>query len=324
MNDRDLGRLERVVDIRGIWADEAKDFTPWLAQPENLEVLGNTLGLELETEAEEKNIGRYRADILCRKTGSDDWVLIENQLEGTNHTHLGQLLTYAAGLRAVTVVWIAKSFTEEHRAALDWLNEVTDKKTHFFGLEIELWRIGESRPAPKFNVVSKPNDWSHEVAREAGGAPPTEKQKKQRKKQEAYWAALHEKLNEVGESVLGNRKPQPDSWMDYHGVGPKFCLRATMTPSRDRITTRLAGPNVKAFFSLLESQRAEIEQEVESPLEWEDYRIVHPLDNVDPFDEKDWPRQHEWLAHSLNAMHRAFAPRIRNLNLADLPNDEDE
>ena len=116
-----LGRLES-VEPRDVWSSESEDFTPWLAQAENLKLLGETIGLDLELEAQEKDVGPFRADILCKETSSDDWVLIENQLERTDHTHLGQLLTYAAGLKAVTVVWVARIFTEEHRAALDWLN----------------------------------------------------------------------------------------------------------------------------------------------------------------------------------------------------------
>lgn len=139
-------------------------MTPWLAQAENLELLGETLGLELEFEAQERNVGAFRADILCKDTADDSWVLIENQLEKTNHSHLGQLITYAAGLDAVTIVWLARKYTEEHRAALDWLNGNTDRGINFFGLEIEVWRIGDSPPAPKFNVISKPNDWSRQAA----------------------------------------------------------------------------------------------------------------------------------------------------------------
>ena len=146
-----LGRLER-VKLREAWSTEAQDFTPWLAREENLAILSETLEVELQPEAQEKSVGPFRADILCRN--ADDggtWVLIENQLERTDHLHLGQLLTYAAGLNAVTICWIAASFTDEHRAALDWLNEITDERFHFFGLEVELWRIGDSEPAPKFN-----------------------------------------------------------------------------------------------------------------------------------------------------------------------------
>jgi len=125
-----LGRLEK-IGLREVWLDEAADFTPWLARPENLRLLGETIGIVLECEAQEKEVGPFRADILCKDTTTGSWVLIENQLERTNHTHLGQLLTYAAGLDAVTIVWITQRFTEEHRAALDWLNEKTEEGINF-------------------------------------------------------------------------------------------------------------------------------------------------------------------------------------------------
>ena len=158
MNDA-LGRLER-VDLRKIWPDEAQDFTPWLAKKENLALLDETLGLELELEETEQSVGAFSADIVCRDAASESLVLIENQIEPTNHTHLGQTLTYAAGLDAVTIIWIASKFRDEHRAMLDWLNEKTEAQLSFFALEIELWRIGNSAPAPKFNIVARPNDWT--------------------------------------------------------------------------------------------------------------------------------------------------------------------
>lgn len=123
-----LGRLKR-VELRDIWTSEATDFTPWLARPENLAVLAETLAIDLELEAQEKAVGPFRADILCKDMGTDAWVLVENQLERTDHTHLGQLLTYASGLQAVTIVWVAARFTEEHRSTLDWLNKITDEST---------------------------------------------------------------------------------------------------------------------------------------------------------------------------------------------------
>ena len=193
-----LGRLEK-VDLRDVWTSEASDFTPWLAREENLSVLADTLGLELELEAEEKAVGPFRADILCRDTGSNAWVLIENQLERTDHNHLGQLLTYASGLQAVTIIWIASRFTEEHRSTLDWLNRITDTGFHFFGLEVELWRIGASSPAPKFNIVSKPNDWSRSVAQAARAMDETELSET-RILQRDYWAAFQPVLNKVSRS----------------------------------------------------------------------------------------------------------------------------
>ena len=166
MSTKSLGRLEQ-VELREAWSSESRDFTPWLAQEENLKLLGEAIGIELDLESQEKDVGPFRANILCKDTATDEWVLIENQLDRTDHSHLGQLLTYAAGLNAVTIVWIAERFTEEHRATLDWLNERTDEKINLFGLEIELWRIGDSPIAPKFNIISQPNDWSRTVQQAA-------------------------------------------------------------------------------------------------------------------------------------------------------------
>lgn len=163
----DLSRLQR-VDLREAWKSEPADFTPWLARPENLQLLGESLGIQLELDSTEKSVGPFAADILCRDPVSEQWVLIENQLEQTDHTHLGQIITYSAGLNAVTSIWIAAQVVEQHRAALDWLNEITAEGTNFFGVEVELWRIGESpEMAPKFNIVSKPNAWSKQIPKAA-------------------------------------------------------------------------------------------------------------------------------------------------------------
>lgn len=116
------------VEISEVWETEPQHFTSWLAQEGNLERLGKTLGIELELEAQEINVGGFRADLLCKNTVDDSWVLIENQLASTDHTHVGQLLTYAAGLDASTVIWIAKTFRREHRAMLDWQNRITDER----------------------------------------------------------------------------------------------------------------------------------------------------------------------------------------------------
>ena len=213
VNDsKNLGRLIK-VELRDAWEHEAHDFTPWLAQEDNIALLSDTIGIDLEVEAQEKNVGPFSADILCKDTANDHWVLIENQLERTDHTHLGQLITYAAGLNAVTIVWIADRFTDEHRAALDWMNEITGENLTFFGLEVELWRIGNSIAAPKFNVVSSPNDWTKNFGGKSGTFTPANLSEI-RVLQRDYWAYLHKHLEETN-SIIRKGKPQPQSWMTY-------------------------------------------------------------------------------------------------------------
>ena len=320
MTDKQLGRLER-VELRDIWVSEATEFTPWLARPENIAVLGEALGIDLELEAQEKAVGPFRADILCKDVDTGRWVLIENQLERTDHSHLGQLLTYASGLEAVTIVWIAARFSEEHRATLDWLNKITDERFRFFGLEVELWRIGNSPAAPKFNIVSKPNDWSQSVAHAARAIDDAELSET-RIAQREYWAALNQALTAAGGPIAGNRKPQPQSWMAYSIGRSNFNLAAAMNRLKNQIRAELyiAGDQAKAFFGLLKRQKEEIERELGYSLEWDelpagrDCRISSHLNEVDPEDDADWPRQHEWLAKRLNDMHRVFARRVSALD----------
>ncbi|MDE0372760.1 MAG: DUF4268 domain-containing protein [Rhodospirillales bacterium] len=320
MTDRALGTLAR-VDLREIWTTEASDFTPWLAQPENLAVLGDTLGIDLELEAQEQAVGPFRADILCKDSDSEAWVLIENQLERTDHTHLGQLLTYASGLEAVVIVWIAAAFTEEHRATLDWLNRITDESFRFFALEVELWRIGESPAAPKFNVVAKPNEWSRSVARAARSIDETELSET-RLMQRDYWEGLNAALDRANGPISGDRKPQLKSWMRYPIGRSGFSLGAAIAVTKRQVRTylRIAGSSPKASFHLLREQADEIERELGCPLVWKQEptgrrgRVSVYLDDLDPADEADWPRQHEWLATKLNDMHRVFAQRLRVLD----------
>lgn len=329
MHNQLLGRLTR-IDLREIWISEATDFTPWLAREENLAILAETLGLELELEAQEKPVGPFRADILCKDIGTNAWVLIENQLERTDHSHLGQLLTYASGLEAVTIVWIAARFTEEHRSTLDWLNKITDDTFRFFGLEVELWRIGESPAAPKFNIVSKPNDWSRSVAQAARAIDETELSET-RTRQRAYWAAFHQVLSKLGGAISGNRKPQPQSWMSYPIRRSGFGLNSAMVRPKRQIRAELyiSNPHAKASFHLLHAQSDAIHNELGYRLDWEelpagrDSRISVALNDVDPENDKDWPRQHEWLAARLNELYRVFVDRVRSLDASAWSNDVD-
>ncbi len=151
-----LSRLKR-LDFDDIWPDEAMAFTPWLAEEDNLGLLGEALGIPLELIGTEEPVGGFSADILARNMATGDPVVIENQLGTADHRHVGQILTYAASVHAVSVVWIARRFTDEHRASLIWLNAISSTNIRFFGVEIELWQIDSSQYAAHFNIVAKPD-----------------------------------------------------------------------------------------------------------------------------------------------------------------------
>jgi len=319
-----LGRLER-VDLRTAWVSESGDFTPWLAKEENLRLLGEAIGIELELESQEKEVGPFRADILCKDTATDNWVLIENQLERTDHCHLGQLLTYAAGLNAVTIVWIAKRFTDEHRAALDWLNERTDISINLFGLEVELWRIGNSPIAPKFNIISQPNDWSRTVQQAAAG---TGTLTPHRQLQMRYWTAFKEYM-ESKNSVIRCQKPYPQGWM-IHAIGRSgihLCSTTSLWSSETgkktseiRAELYLKSPNAKREFALLERQKDRIEKELGFPLTW--YNVesssqcrMYTRKDADFQNESLWPQQFEWLRDRLEKMYKVFRPLVLDLKV---------
>lgn len=317
MNNKNLGTLEK-IDLRKVWLSETNEFTPWLAQPENIKLLGDTIGLELELEAQEKAVGRFQADILCKDISSDSWVLVENQLEKTDHSHLGQILTYAAGLEAVTIVWISHHFMEEHRAALDWLNEHTDENINFFGLEIEVWQIGESPFAPKFNIVSKPNDWARTVQRVAKGELSEHKQVQLR-----FWTAFKEYMEK--NSKISCQKPGPQHWMN-HSIGKSgFSLASiasqwnsetSLNEPQIRVELNIFGKNSKQHYAALEQMRKEIEEEIGQPLTWHNPESknacrIYVRTNADFLDPNLWPKQHEWLREKLELFYQVFSPKIK-------------
>jgi len=207
-----LGNIE-LVDVREIWDKEDVDFTPWLAQEDNIQRLSLAIGIDLVVEAEEKEVEPFRADILCKNEATDEWVLIENQLEKTDHKHLGQLLTYATGLGAVSIVWIAKEFSEEHRATLDWLNKITDDKHNFFGVKIEILKI-EDKMAPNFKVISQPNDWSTSISLAASKIN-NDNLTDTKLKYLEFHARVCNAIKEKGITRLKTRKPRPQAWHNY-------------------------------------------------------------------------------------------------------------
>jgi hypothetical protein len=308
----EFGRLTK-VPLREGWLSEPQDFTPWMADPENLSLLGDAIGIELSLEAREKPVGPFRADLLCRDAADGTIILIENQLERSDHLHLGQIITYAAGLQAVTIVWVAERFTEEHRAACDWLNQITGPEFRVFALEVELWRIGDSRPAPKFNVRAQPNDWVKTTA--------STKQTGEIDTSKAwivpYWEALLDVVSARGFDFGGRIVPRASYWLKLQGKPGAYVLDAVLGgPGRVSAVLTLMGLSSSARFQQMVGQRASLASWFDDELVCEEKPgVIRPrfrlsLLNADPKVTEDWPRQHAWLADALQGMAERLVPII--------------
>ena len=310
-----LGRLER-VDLRESWKKEGTEFTPWLAKEENIELLSETIGIELEVQNQEESVGPFRADILCKDTTSDHFVLIENQLERTDHTHLGQLMTYAAGLDAVTIIWIAQKFTEEHRAALDWLNRITDETFNFFGIEIELYKIGDSLAAPMFNMVSKPNDWSKLVKKSAS----TQNLTDIKLLQQEYWQGLKSYV-EAEKSTFKMQNPYPQHWTNV-ALGKSNYNISAQVNSREGVISiwlNITGEEAKENYDKLyeiayEQSKIEVSPDIIwDRMEGRKMASVILKTSGDLHKKVDWEKQFVWFKVYLEKFTMYFKPIIKNI-----------
>ena len=316
------------VDLSEVWGNEPQQFTPWLARAENLTLLGKALNIELELEAQEINIGEFRADILCKDTVDDSWVLIENQLATTDHRHFGQILTYAAGLDAATIIWIAKVFRHEHCAMLDWQNRITDRRYRFFGVEVKVWQIEDSSRAVQFEVVSSPNDWSRGVNENTQRA--AKKQLSETDKSHLrFWTGLRKYMAEKA-STLNFPDLSARRYIVFSIGRAGFSIETHLKPTSKEISIRLCldYDNAEAHFYLLQEQQAAIEKVFGEPLEWDELpgnkrcRISLTKVDTDPLDENDWTHQCEWFTTHLKLFNEVFRSRISALNAEDwIPED---
>ena len=310
-----LGTIKK-IDLRDVWSSESSDFTPWLATEENISLLGDAIGLELEVESQEKNVGPFRADILARDLTSNHYVLIENQLEQTNHNHLGQIMTYAAGLDAFSIIWIAKSFTEEHRAALDWLNRITEENINFFGIEIEVIQIGDSLPAPQFKVVAKPNDWSKSVRSSASTGELTDT----KLKQQQYWTEFKEYVEKNG-SPFKVQKPSPQHWTNIALGRSNFYLSLTVNSQSHIICINLeiGGARAKEHFDKLRDLYEEDSKEhISADIEWlrlDDRKscMVKLSKSFNFTDESSRDEQYAWFVEYVKKYIHYFRPKVKSI-----------
>ncbi len=310
-----LGRLEK-QDLRTYWRKEGSEFTPWLAKEENIQLLGETIGIDLEVKKQEDNVGPYRADITCIDTTNNHLVLIENQLEKTDHIHLGQLMTYASGLDAVTIIWIAQRFTEEHRSALDWLNRITEDSINFFGIEIELYRINDSPPAPMFNMVSKPNNWAKSLRKSVSSQNLSET----KLQQQEYWQGLITFL-EDNKSFVKLHSAQPQHWINASIGKSYFYLSATVNSRENSISIwlNITGDDAESNYEKLYElgyERSLVD--INSDLLW-DKMEGRKMSSVilktsgDFTKRSDWPNQHAWFKDNLEKFTKFFRPLVKNV-----------
>lgn len=249
-----LGSIER-VPVREVWPHEALDFTKWLAQEGNLTQLGDACSIDLELVDTESPVGSFSVDIFAKEAGSDRRVIIENQLEETNHDHLGKIITYAAGKGADVVIWVVARARDEHRKAIEWLNDHTDDECSFFLVEIEVWRIGDSPMAPRFNVVESPNEWAR-AERAKDGLSDT------KAAQLGYWQAYREAaLSDPDFSkAMRPRKARAQHWTDVNVGSSRYHLCLLAVVQKRRIGVEVCVSNDKEFGKAVFAHQIELEQ----------------------------------------------------------------
>jgi Domain of unknown function (DUF4268) len=307
----DFGELTP-VDIREVWANEAREFTPWLA--ENIERLGEALGMDLEVAAREADVGDFSLDLLAKDLGTGRPVVIENQFGATDHDHFGKLITYASGVDASAVIWLTESVRDEHRQALEWLNRRTDAEIHFFAVVVEVVRIDQSRPAVLFKPIVFPNAWQR-VARETA-------ERRVSPRGEAYRRYFQVLIDELRERhrFTGARVGQPQSWYLFpSGVQGVNYGASFAQGGRLRVELYIDQGDTernKALFDFLLGQKADIEHDFGEPLEWErldDRRAsriaVYRAGQIDQPDDR-LAEIRAWTVERLLHLKKVLGPRL--------------
>lgn len=261
----EFGKI-KTVDIKSIWKNEALHFTPWLA--DNLDKLSDLIGLDLELTSREAGVGDFSLDLLAKDVATNRNVVIENQFNPTDHKHLGQLITYASFYKANVIIWISEHVREEHRSAVDWLNNNTNDDIEFFAVEIEVIQIEDSKPALNFKLKANPNEW----------------QKSNKKSEQTeitgtqnlyvtYFQNLIDELR-LKYKFTNARAAQPQNWYTF-STGVKGFVYGTSFARAERVRTELyidtgKGERNKEILCQLKASQAEIEREFGESLEWDE------------------------------------------------------
>lgn len=283
-----LGKLTE-VEVRDLWKHEQYDFSEWLSKEENIEYLNDILSFTLVDVQKEATVGMYRCDILAKDETTGVKVIIENQLEASNHDHLGKIITYASGLDATVIVWIVKEAREEHRSAIEWLNNHTDENIGFFLIELHAYRIGDSLPAPKFEIIEQPNDFIK--ANKSNSNNSEESQRALERKE--FWTLFNQKIIEKGKP-FNVRKATTDHWYDV-AVGTSEAHIAIDLVNKDhRVVVGLYISNNKDLFDKLFLNKESIEESLGLELVWDRLegkkasRIKHTIQGLNYDDHSNY------------------------------------
>ncbi|MFA7285380.1 MAG: DUF4268 domain-containing protein [Candidatus Paceibacterota bacterium] len=306
-----LGKLKK-IELREGWKHEANDFTKWLAQEENLDLLGDEIGFDIKLIQTEAKVGSFNVDILAEEESTGHKIIIENQLEITNHDHLGKLITYASGYDARIILWVVKDVREEHRKAIDWLNENTNEEIGFYLLKIELWQIADSPFAPKFEIISKPNDWAKVLKSTTESLELTETKIKQLQ----FWDEF-KSFAKQNNTKLRFQKSYPQHWTNI-SIGSSECSLSLTLNSRDGfLGVEIYISNNKELYANILSNKDKIEGELNEKLEWMELpnkkasRIKISLKG-DFENEAKWSDYFEWLLKEAEMFQLVFPKYINN------------
>lgn len=256
----ELGKLEK-IELREVWRHEALDFTRWLAKKENIAILSKEIGIDIEVIETEMSVGRYNVDIYARDIESNKRIVIENQLENTNHDHLGKMLVYAAGLDADIAIWVVKDVNEEHRQAIEWLNDNSFEKINIFLVKVELWQIDNSPIAPKFQVICEPNNWA-KVLKQQSKDNITDLELRQME----YWQGFVDYAKSKDKTYISQR-PSIYNWYVIRIGSTDYKLKLVHSVNSDIMRCQLEIFN-DSIYKKLEQYRTEIDNKING-LEWE-------------------------------------------------------
>lgn len=289
-----LGKMTRITDLRSVWPHEANDFTKWLAKEENLALLSDAIDIELELEERESSVGSFNVDLYAKEVGTNRRAIIENQLEDTNHDHLGKLITYASGKDAEIIVWVVKRARDEHRQAIEWLNQHTDSNIGFFLLEIELWQIGNSEKAPRFNIVEKPNDWT-KTMKTIDGLSDTDLLKLD------FWTSFNDAMRNNNDFTrhFRLRKPCPQHWYDLSIGSSAYHIALSFYTKKQQISVEIYINDDKELFDHFKKYKNEISAMLNCDVEWHNNarkacRFFVSTD-INPKRRDLWPKAYNWF-----------------------------